>query len=172
VSARETKLRVNGAVRAPEVRVITQDGEQLGVMPSKKALEYARSVGLDLVEISPNASPPVCKVIDYGKYRYDQSRKAREARAASKTQDTKEIKFGVRIGSGDLRTKCRHIQELLTAGHKVRVTVQMRGREISHPELAHATMDSVLEIVGDAGRLEADPKRTERSVAATLLPPR
>ena len=127
--------RINEMIRVREVRLIDEEGNQLGIVPTPEALRMAKDKGLDLVEVSPNANPPVCKILDYGKYRFEQEKKLRDAKKNQKVLKLKEIRMQPKIGSGDLDTKAKHIQEFLDEGDKVKVTIRFRGRELAHTEL-------------------------------------
>ena len=142
---RSDQHRINDRIRAREVRLIGPEGDQLGIKPVPEALRLARSFDLDLVEVAPNASPPVCRVMDYGKFRYEEAQKAKESRRKSVQISVKEVKFRPKIGKGDFNTKVRHLIGFLEDGHKVKVTLQFRGREMAHPELGSKILDEVLE---------------------------
>jgi translation initiation factor IF-3 len=160
---------VNGRIRAREVRVILgQTGQQLGVMKLSDALRRAQSMGLDLVEISPTASPPVCKIVDFGKFRYDLSKQDRDKRPAG--TKLKEIKFRVNIDEHDYLTKVRHAEEFLDRGNKVRVQLQFRGREMAHQEFGMQLMERVRDDLATMSQVEMDPKITGRNVTMTLSP--
>jgi translation initiation factor IF-3 len=141
--ARET--RVNERIRAREVRLIDEDGQMVGVMTSAQALSLARERGLDLVEVSPMASPPVCKLMDYGRFKYEQSKKENEARKHQKVSELKEIRLSPRTDDHDLDVKVRKIEEFLGEGDKVKVGVRFRGRELAHPEIGRRLLDKILE---------------------------
>jgi translation initiation factor IF-3 len=162
------KTRVNESIRANQVRVVAEDGSSLGIMSASDALKAARDAGLDLVEIAPQANPPVCRLLSYSKWRYQQERQERAKR--QHTQDVKVIKFGIRIGEGDLDTKCRKITELLADGAKVRVVIAMRGREVTHPELADELLVRVDGRIGSAGRREGSARREGRNITVDYLP--
>jgi translation initiation factor IF-3 len=146
--SKNSKTRVNGAIRTNRVRLVDQYGENLGVKHIRDALTLAREAGLDLVEISPQATPPVCKIMDHGKYKYEQSRAERERRRKSHKKETKEVKFSVRIGESDYQTKIKHVQKFLASGHKVKLSVQLRGRENAHRDLG---IDLINRAVQDSG---------------------
>ncbi|HEY1389934.1 MAG TPA: translation initiation factor IF-3, partial [Ktedonobacterales bacterium] len=140
--ARET--RVNERIRAREVRLIDEDGQMIGVMTSGQALSMARERGLDLVEVSPMATPPVCKLMDYGRFKYEQSKKENEARKHQKVSELKEIRLSPRTDDHDLSVKVRKIEEFLGEGDKVKVGVRFRGRELAHPELGRQLLDKIV----------------------------
>ncbi|HKW21056.1 MAG TPA: translation initiation factor IF-3, partial [Ktedonobacterales bacterium] len=140
--ARET--RVNERIRAREVRLIDEDGQMIGVMTSGQALSMARERGLDLVEVSPMATPPVCKLMDYGRFKYEQSKKENEARKHQKVSELKEIRLSPRTDDHDLSVKVRKIEEFLGEGDKVKVGVRFRGRELAHPELGRQLLEKIV----------------------------
>ena len=127
--------RINEMIRVREVRLIDDEGNQLGIVATQEALRMAKDKDLDLVEVSPNANPPVCKILDYGKYKFEQEKKLRDSKKNQKVLKLKEIRMQPKIGSGDLDTKAKHIQEFLDEGDKVKVTIRFRGRELAHTEL-------------------------------------
>jgi translation initiation factor IF-3 len=161
---------VNNQIRAREVRLIGQNGEQLGIVPIPRALEMARTSNLDLVEVSPTAVPPVCRLLDYGKYKYEQTRKEREARKTQKTQALKEMRLKPKIGEHDLDFKTRLIENFLKDGDKVKVTVNFRGRENAHPELGRAVLEEVVKRLSDSGAVERAPLLEGRSMTMILAP--
>jgi translation initiation factor IF-3 len=152
------------------VRVISTDGQQLGVMSLPEALNLAREAELDLVLIAPMANPPVAKIMDYGKWRYEEAQKAKESRRKSTNISIKEMKYRPKIGQGDFDTKTRRIAEFLGEGHKVKVTIMFRGREVFHPELGMRILDHVAENVANVGKVEAAPKLDGRNMTMVLAP--
>jgi len=136
-------LRINDRIRVREVRVIDDDGNQLGVLPIQQALDMAREQGLDLVEVAPNSSPPVCRIIDYGKFKYEQSKRERDAHKHQRQVTVREVRFKTKIGQHDLDFKAKVIGKLLKAGDKVKVSVLFRGREITHPEIGRDLLQRV-----------------------------
>jgi translation initiation factor IF-3 len=140
------------------VRVIDPNGEQLGIMALDDALALARKYELDLVEVSPKSNPPVCRVMDYGKYKYQQSKKTQEGRKKGTFIQVKEVKVRPKTEEHDLQIKIRNIRRFLAKGHKVKVSLMFRGREISHPELAQRVMGRIREAIEDVGVVEAEPK--------------
>ena len=130
----------------------------------------ARQLDLDLVEVAPMANPPVCRIMDYGKFRYEESQKAKESRKKTVQVSIKEVKFRPKIGKGDFDTKVRHMQEFLSEGHKVKVTLQFRGREMAHPELGSKILDAVLEQVGPAGKVETQARLEGRNMTMVIAP--
>jgi translation initiation factor IF-3 len=153
------------------VRVIADDGEQLGVLPTYKALQLAKSKDLDLVEVSPTTQPPVARLMDYGRYKYEQTRKEREQRKTTRPSLLKEMRLGsVKIDDHDLETKTRIIQKFLKAGDKVRVSLRFRGREMTHPELGRQLFDKVAELVAGEGLVEKTPSMENRQMSIILAP--
>jgi translation initiation factor IF-3 len=152
------------------VRVIGPDGSQLGIKAVPDALALARELDLDLVEVAPMATPPVCRIMDYGKFRYEESQRAREARKKTAHITVKEVKFRPKIGKGDFDTKVRHVQEFLADGHKVKVTLQFRGREMAHPELGSKILDEVIEAITAVGKVETQARLEGRSMTMVLVP--
>ena len=138
-----TGLRVNEQIRVREIRLIDENGEQKGIVPTIEALRMAQDRDLDLIEVSPNANPPVCKILDFGKYRFEQEKKLRDSKKNQKVLKLKEIRMQPKIGSGDLDTKSKHVQEFLNEGDKVKVTIRFRGRELAHTELGYDVLDEV-----------------------------
>jgi len=150
--------------------VIGPDGAQFGIKPLPEALSLARELDLDLVEVAPTATPPVCRIMDYGKFRYEESQRLREARKKASHVTVKEVKFRPKIGKGDFDTKVRHVQEFLEDGHKVKVTLQFRGREMAHPELGSRILDGVLEQVGSIAKVETQARLEGRNMTLVLIP--
>ncbi len=157
-------LPINEEIRDKEVRVIGPDGAQLGIMSAKDAYKIALERNLDLVKIAPQATPPVCKIIDYGKYRFEQSKREKEARKNQKTIDIKEIRLSLNIDVNDFNTKVKQAQKFLEGGDKVKVSVRFRGREMAHPELGTTLMQRFTESVADYGTVEKQPKLEGRSM--------
>jgi len=142
----------------------------LGIKAVPEALSLARSLDLDLVEVAPLATPPVCRIMDYGKYRYEESQRAKESRKKATHISIKEVKFRPKIGQGDFDTKVRHIIDFLNEGHKVKVTLQFRGREMAHPELGAKVLDGVAEQVGALAKIEASPRLDGRNMTMVMAP--
>ena len=161
---------MNDRIRAREVRLIGPDGDQLGIKPVPEALRMARGLELDLVEVAPMANPPVCRIMDYGKFRYEEAQKAKEARRKSSNVSIKEVKFRPKIGKGDFDTKMRHLVEFIEEGHKVKVTLQFRGREMAHPELGQKILDDVIEQVGPIAKIENQARMEGRNMSLVLSP--
>jgi len=167
-----TELRVNGGIRAKEVRVVAPDGEQIGVKKLNEALWLAEQLDLDLVEVAPNARPPVCRLMDYGRYKYEQSVKQREARKKQTRTTIKELRMRVRIGEHDFDITRRKAQEFLDDHDKVKVTIRFRGRERERPEFGRELMDRLAEEVSEYGTVEQTPKIEGGSMTMVLAPTR
>lgn len=150
--------------------MIGPDGAQLGIKTVPDALALAREIDLDLVEVAPLATPPVCRIMDYGKFRYEESQRAREARKKTAHVSVKEVKFRPKIGKGDFDTKVRHVQGFLAEGHKVKVSLQFRGREMAHPELGSKILDEVIEQILSVGKVETQARLEGRSMTMVLVP--
>ncbi|MCR4650899.1 MAG: translation initiation factor IF-3 [Lachnospiraceae bacterium] len=161
-------LFINEQIRDKEVRVIGEDGEQLGIMSSKEALSLAEEAGLDLVKIAPTAKPPVCKIVDYGKYKYDQMRKEKEARKKQHVVEIKEIRLSPNIDTNDLNTKVNSAKKFLTKGDRVKVTLRFRGREMAHMTASKHILDDFAEAVSDVATVEKAPKVEGRSMTMFL----
>ncbi|MFN8515828.1 MAG: translation initiation factor IF-3 [Thermomicrobiales bacterium] len=162
--------RVNERIRIREVRLIDEAGQQLGIVPTFQALNIARERGLDLVEVAPNAVPPVCRIMDWGKERYEQSRKERESRRNSKAITIKEVRLKPKTDDHDLDTKTRKAKEFLQDGDKVKLTVLFRGRENLHPEVGRALLDRMLDQLGPHAVIESPPRLEGRNMSAMLAP--
>ena len=160
--------RVNEMIRVREVRLIDDEGNQKGIVPTLEALKLAKEKDLDLVEVSPNANPPVCKILDYGKYRFEQEKKLRESKKNQKVLKLKEIRMQPKIGSGDLDTKAKHIQEFLDEGDKVKVTIRFRGRELAHTELGYEVLNEVLKRLTSAYNIEKPAAMDGRNMSMTI----
>ncbi len=154
----------------PEVRVVTDDGGQLGVLATHEALRMAEEKGLDLVEVSPKAVPPVCRIMDYGKFKYEQSKKTKQARKHASTVEVKEIKFRPKTDDHDLDFKLRHIRRFLEEGNKVRLVVGFRGREIVHPETGRAVLEHILKNCTDVAHIEQIPMMDGRRMVMIISP--
>ncbi|RHN05859.1 translation initiation factor IF-3 [Anaerobutyricum hallii] len=159
---------INEQVRDREVRVISSNGEQLGIMSSKEAMKLAREAELDLVKIAPNAKPPVCKIIDYGKYRYELARKEKEAKKKQKTIDVKEVRLSPNIDKNDLNTKINQARKFLSKGDKVKVTLRFRGRELAHVNSSKVILEEFAEQLSDAAVVDKQPKFEGRSMIMFL----
>jgi translation initiation factor IF-3 len=163
-------LRVNGYIRAQEVRVVAPDGSQIGVKKLSEALWLAEQLGLDLVEVAPNAKPPVCRLMDYGKFKYEQSVRDREARKKQTRTVIKEARLTPRIAEHDFQMQARRTMEWLGEGDKVKVTVRFRGRERERPEFGQRVLDRLVEQIGDYGTIEQSPSFEGRNLIMTLAP--
>lgn len=161
---------MNEGIVASQVRVIGETGEQLGLMPTNRALEVARQHDLDLVEVAPNSSPPVCRLIDYGKLRYLYAKRERESKKTQKSTELREVRFRPNIGAHDLDAKLRKISELIQDGSKVKVTVRFRGREVAHQQLGLELLKRVANELKDEVRLENPPAAEPRSLSMILIP--
>ena len=167
------ELRINEKITSREVRVINLEGDQLGIFPIAEALNIARDANRDLVEVSPNASPPVCRIMDYGKFKYEQSKKtyqAKKKRHVPRVTHIKEIKVRSKTEEHDLQFKIRHIRKFLTQGDKAKITLIFRGREITHPELGQAVMDRIAEEIQDVGVVENPSTLEGRNMVMLLAP--
>ena len=162
--------RYNEFIQSPKVRVIDENGENLGVMYTREAFEQAQSVGLDLVEISPNADPPVAKFLDIGRYKYEAQKKAAEQRKKQKTQEIKEIKMRPNIDDHDYDVKMRSIHKFLDEGDKVKVTLRFRGRELAHGELGMRLLERVQTDVNETAKIEQHPRMEGRQMLMVLAP--
>lgn len=163
-------MRINEEIRAREVRVITADGEQLGIMSGRAAQQLAVERHLDLVEIAPTAKPPVCKIMDYGKFRYEQQKREKEARKKQKTFDIKEVKLRPGIEDHDFNVKYKNAVRFLEDGDKVKVTIMFRGREITRPDAGKELCDRVAQEVADVAKVEKDAKVEGRNMTMMLVP--
>lgn len=163
-------MKANREIRAPRVRLISQTGEQIGVVPLYEALARAEEAGLDLVEIVPGANPPVCKIIDYGKYRYDQTKREKESKKSQHQVKVKEIKIKPNIGEHDLNTKINHAREFLEAGNKVKVTCTFKGREMAHPEVGQKHINKICDDLEDIATPESPAKMLGRMLGLVLAP--
>jgi translation initiation factor IF-3 len=157
-------------IRAREVRIIDEDKKQVGILSVNEALALAQERDLDLVEVAPQANPPVCRIMDYGKFLYEQHKKAQEAKKHQKNVQVKEIKFRPKISIHDYTFKIRHVQRFLNEGNKVKITVMLRGREKANPELAHIILDRVFADVEDLGQRDGNIRTQPWAVSALLIP--
>jgi translation initiation factor IF-3 len=161
---------VNRRIRVPEIRVLGADGEQLGILPTAEGLSLAEAAGLDLVEISPQAIPPVCRIMDFGKFKFDESKKARQARRRQTVILVKEVKLRPKTDVHDYDFKLAHVRRFLGEGNKVRLIVQFRGREIVHPQTGRTMLDRVCQDVADIGQSELLPALEGRRMVMVLAP--
>lgn len=159
---------INGQIRDKEVRVIGENGDQLGVMPIKEAMRLAQEAELDLVKIAPKAQPPVCKIIDYGKYRYELARKEKEAKKKQKTVEVKEVRLSPNIDTNDLNTKVNSAKKFIAKGNKVKVTLRFRGREMAHMQQSKHILDDFAQMLVDVAVVEKPAKLEGRSMSMVL----
>ncbi|GIX07535.1 MAG: hypothetical protein KatS3mg115_1938 [Candidatus Poribacteria bacterium] len=164
------ETRVNEAIRAPQVRVIDEDGTQLGILSSREALRIAQERGLDLVEVAPQADPPVVRIMDYSKFKYEQEKRARQARKSQKQIEVKEIRLKPNMADHDIEYRVRHAAEFLKEGNKVRVTVRFFGREIVHTELGEELLERFAHALGEVATVEQPPRLDGRQMSLILAP--
>jgi translation initiation factor IF-3 len=167
---RETGPRINDRIRAPEIRLIGADGENIGLVTPGRAMQLAEEAGLDLVEISPNATPPVCKIMDFGKFKYETQKKEAEARKKQKIIEIKEVKFRPNTDTHDYEVKMRNVVRFLEEGDKVKVTLRFRGREMAHQDLGRLLLDRVAEDVKELGKIESMPRVEGRQMVMMIGP--
>ncbi len=167
---RGPQIRINHRIRVPEVRVIGADGEMLGVLATHEALKLAQESGLDLVEVNPKAEPPVCKVLDFGKFKYEEKKKAAEQRRKQTVVEIKELKLRPKTDDHDIETKLRHGRRFIEAGFKVKITVRFRGREIAHPEEAQKHLDYLVHHLEDIANVEVRPSMEGKSMTLIIAP--
>ena len=164
------ETNINRAIRAREVRVVDDEGGQLGILSLEEALAAAQERGLDLVEVSPNAAPPVCRIMDYGKYKYQTSKKAAEAKKKAARVELKEVKMRPKTEDHDFQFKVKHARRFLEEGNKVKVTVMFRGREVTHPEFGRRLLEKVTEEIQDIGLVETTPRMMGRFMSMVITP--
>jgi len=170
VGGRSNSLKINRQIRSSKIRLIDKDGKQVGVVSLDDGLRRAKTEGLDLVEVVSHANPPVCRIMNYGKYRYDQTKRDKESRKNVHQVKVKEVKFGLNIGEHDLQTKLRHAIDFLEKGHKVKVTVVFRGREMVHRDIGFKLIEKVCEMLGECSAPEGAPKMMGRFLTVMLAP--
>jgi translation initiation factor IF-3 len=166
----KNRLRVNRMIRFSPVRVISPEGDQMGIMAVDEAIAAAESRGLDLVEVAPMARPPVCRIMDFGKFKFEQAKAERAAKKKQRSVDVKEVKFRPGIDDHDFDFKTRHAREFLAEGNKVKVTMMFRGRQMAHPELGKAVLDRVAEVLGDIGKIEQDARLEGKNMTMLMTP--
>ncbi len=166
----DKNARVNEGIRAREVRLVGPDGNQIGIKPLEEALAMAEEMDLDLVEVAPQAQPPVCKIMDYGKYRYEQTVKMKEARKKQSVVNYKEMKLRPKIDRHDYEIKRKHIERFLSSGYKVKVTIMFRGREMSHTELGRNLLEQIASELAELGTVESMPKLDGRNMQMIMAP--
>lgn len=164
------KHRVNEAIRAREVRLIDEAGRQMGILPAKEALRVAQRRGLDLVEVAPSATPPVCRLLDYGKYMYERMRRERKAKKTQKATEMKEIRLRPKTGDHDVGLKTKRIRQFIGEGSRVKVRVRFRGREITHPEIGRGLLERIAADLEDVAVVERAPRMDGRSMLMILSP--
>ncbi len=163
-------MRINQQIRAPEVRLIGADGQQVGILPIKEALAHAAEANLDLVEVAPMANPPVCRVMDYGKFKYQQSKKQQEARRRATTIQVKEVKVRPKIEEHDMAFKLKHIRRFLADNDKAKITMIFRGREMAHQDRGYAILRRMAEELADVATVEQEPKQEGRTLFMIVAP--
>lgn len=168
-AAQQNFFKINDQIKAKEIRLIDQDGEMIGITTVAEGIRKAQEAGLDLIEISPNANPPVCKVASIGKMKYEMQKKAADAKKKQKTVEVKEIKMTINIGKGDYDTKVRHIKEFIDDGNKVKVSIRMRGREITHRDIAEKMMAGILVNVESFAKSEVNPRLEGMQMVVILV---
>ncbi|WP_066688532.1 translation initiation factor IF-3 [Christensenella intestinihominis] len=161
---------INEQIREPEVRLVAEDGSQLGVMSSREAQKLADEADLDLVNISPKAKPPVCKLMDYGKYRFEQNKRQKEAKKNQKVITLKEMRLSATIDKHDMEVKAKNVKKFLEAGDKVKISIRFRGRQLSHTDQGRQVMEMFLEMLGDVAAVEKNAKMEGRSMFMILSP--
>ena len=164
------ELQINEQIRDKELRVVDSDGTQLGIMPLKQALELAEQRDLDLVKIAPQAKPPVCKIIDYGKFRFEQSKREKEQRKNQRIVEIKEVRLSLNIDTHDFETKKNHALRFIAEGNKVKASIRFRGREMGHPELGQEIMDRFAQAMGEVANVETPAKLEGRTMLMFLAP--
>jgi translation initiation factor IF-3 len=161
---------LNERIRSPQVRLVGPDGDQIGVVTTQEALRMAREIDLDLVEVAPQADPPVCRIMDYGKFKYERDIRQKEARKKQSRTELKEIKFRPKIDAHDYGTKKGHVERFLRGGHKVKVTIMFRGREMTHTELGRKILDRLVGDLGEMVTVESMPKQEGRNMIMVISP--
>ncbi|MCX7833802.1 MAG: translation initiation factor IF-3 [Ignavibacteria bacterium] len=169
---KQKRERVNEEITAHLIRVVDEEGKPLGIMPPAEALKIAESMDLDLVEIAPNAKPPVCKIIDFGKYNYEKQKKEKLAKKHQQVMQVKEIRFNANTDEHDVEFKVKHLKQFLMDGHKVKASVIYKGRMITHPEIGESLMKNIIKSLSEVGKLETPPKMDGKALVAYLVPDR
>ncbi len=164
------RARVNDRIRAKQVRLIASDGEQLGIKDTREALDIAKNQDLDLVEVAGAADPPICRIMDYGKFKYEETQKAKRSKKHQQTIVVKEMKFRPKIEEHDFKTKEKHVRRFLQAGAKVKITIMFRGWETTHPDIGRGILERLAEEVSDLGTIEMVPKLDGRNMTMVLAP--
>ncbi len=162
-------FRINDQIKAPEVRVIDHEGKMVGVIPTSEAIKMSQDVGLDLIEVSPNVTPPVCKISNFGKMRYELQKKASDAKKKQKVVETKEVKMSFNIGKGDYDVKIKHTHKFIEKGHKVKISIRMKGREITHVEIAKEMMNNIVKDTEEFAKPEVGPRLEGMQMIVVLI---
>ncbi|MEA1964268.1 MAG: translation initiation factor IF-3 [Candidatus Aerophobetes bacterium] len=170
MSKKKAEIRVNEQIRAKQVRVIGVKGEQLGLFPLKEALKIVQKEGLDLVEVAPDSNPPVCRILDYGKFKYQREKQRKKARKKQATDTLKEVRLSYKIGEHDLETKLNRISKFLQEGHKVKISLRFKGREMIYRERGEKILERVIQEVEEVGKAESSPSMRGRSIEQYLVP--
>ncbi len=170
MAIQKQRVRINQQIKVPEVRLIAADGSQVGIVTLKEALEYAAEATLDLVEVAPQANPPVCRVMDYGKYKYEQSKKQQEARRRQTTIQVKEVKIRPKIEAHDMEFKLKNVRRFLADNDKAKITMIFRGREMAHQDRGYAILQKVAEELADVAVVEQPPKQEGRTLSMIVAP--
>lgn len=160
--------RINQHIKAPRVRLIGADGQQVGIIDTSEALSRAEEAGLDLVEVSPQADPPVAKLVDWGKYQYEKTKQEQRARRQNRAQEMKQVRLGLKIGEHDLQVKLKQIRGFIEKGHKVKLMIRFRGREITHEELGHELLQRVVESLSDVATVDQEPQLTGKQLTMVI----
>ncbi|MDZ7291160.1 MAG: translation initiation factor IF-3 [candidate division KSB1 bacterium] len=168
-TSKQKSIRVNNQIRVPKVRLIGPDGEQIGIVPTHEALSRAEAAELDLVEVAPNADPPVCRIMDYGKYRYEQSKREKDSRKKAAVIHVKEIRFRPKIEEHDFNFKIKHARTFIEAGDKVKVTMTFRGREMMHQQFGQEVMNRMIEQLSDIAKTERPPQMEGRNLVVYFV---
>jgi translation initiation factor IF-3 len=170
MAIQKQRVRINQQIKVPEVRLIAADGSQVGIVTLKEALEYAAEATLDLVEVAPQASPPVCRVMDYGKYKYEQAKKQQEARRRATTIQVKEVKIRPKIETHDMEFKLKNVRRFLADNDKAKITMIFRGREMAHQDRGYAILQKIAEQLADVAVVEQPPKQEGRTLSMIVAP--
>lgn len=162
-------MRLNHQIRIPSVRLLDENGKMIGIVSSYEALKQAQDKGLDLVEIDPNQRPPICKIMNFGKYQYDEAKKKKEIKKASKVLPVKEMQFGPNVEQNDINVKTKQIREFLSEGHKVRLVMKFRGRDLQHTDLGRKVFNGIVESLSDVSKTEQSQEFDGRNLAVTVV---
>ena len=170
ISSKEQQIQINEEIRDKEIRVISNDGEQLGIMSASEALKLAENSNLDLVKIAPMAKPPVCKIMDYGKYRFDASKKEKDAKKRQKVAELKGMQLSMNIADNDMQFKAKNVRKFITNGDKVKVSLRMFGRQLANPQMGLPIMEKFYEMLSDVADLTSKPEINGRNIIMVLSP--